>query len=433
MIVNVPLDAIYPNPYQTRLVDGETVRDLAEDILANGLLQAPVGRLIIDGKPPFDKHVYQLDNFGAIKANGHVVVELAFGHRRWTAFRMLASDPAYAGRGIDSMPIRLDDLTDVQMADLAWSENEQRKQHTPIERSLAIKHRMEKFGWNQHEIADHMRLSRPVITNALRLLDLPEAIQGNIQDGQLSERQAMALLGLFGLPEELRKTAEGGWNGNTKPSAIVSMALEGASSDAVRQKVDELIGFYSRVITWPVGHEFYKPADSASIRCSDCQYLLQRGQKQHCLLVSCWDGKSAAWAAENKPAPAPTAPARPAPEPAYIRPDTTRYSNPAQPAVEVVDENDDAPQVEQPEAPPEPETTTELMPPAPAAAKTWASTTVVLTLTFQPEDGNQDGRMVLVAARAGQAVGMKVFREHQVLLEGPLADMILNLKAQFGE
>lgn len=444
IIVNVPLEKIYPNPYQTRMVDGESVKELAEDILANGLMQVPAGRLSeMHGKPVQYQQMTQEAVQESLSNGG--CVELAFGHRRWTAYRMLASDPAYAGRGVDSMPVRIEQLTDIQMADQAWSENEMRRQHTPIERALAIQQRMKKFNWSQQEIADHMRISRPVISNALRLLTLPDGIQGNIQDGLLSERQAMALLSLFDLPEELRKTAEDGWNVSCKPSAVVQQAMDGESSDAIRHHVDVIIGSYARVITWPGNHEFYQPADSASIRCSDCQFFLPRNGKTHCLKTTCWEGKSAVWLKEAEPTPQPSA-AHPAPsgptdehrkiDDAFRRPapelPDSRYTKPTpftpSKDIDVIDE--EAQPEPEPEAPPEPNPSNPLE--NPLSPLTWAKSTITMTITWNAEDGSPDGRLVMIAARANQAMPiMKVYRENQVLLDGPLGDVLMGLESQF--
>jgi ParB/RepB/Spo0J family partition protein len=224
MISKIPLGDITHNPWQTRSAepDPEYIAALAADIADNGLLQTPIGRR--DGER----------------------VQLAFGHNRLAAYRLLhdLKDNSDITGDYSAMPIQVMTLEDQQMADFAWSENEQRRDLNPIERALAIRQRMDDFGWDLETAAAHTGLSRPAVSNILRLLKLPGEIQAAVADAGVSERAAAALLGLFDLPESVRKDAEHGWD-EVRPSAIMNAALDGESSEVIRKRINRLVEQYA--------------------------------------------------------------------------------------------------------------------------------------------------------------------------------------------
>jgi ParB/RepB/Spo0J family partition protein len=113
MIRQVELEHIQQNPWQTRgLPPDGYIQELAEDIRQNGLLQTPIGRLT-----------------GTLIEEG---IQLAFGHNRLAAFRWLNTQDLNVWR---FMPVDIQKLSDEQMAMLAWSENERRRDLTPLERA----------------------------------------------------------------------------------------------------------------------------------------------------------------------------------------------------------------------------------------------------------------------------------------------------------
>lgn len=209
----IELDCIYPNPWQTRMaeVDPEYIAGLAVDIARNGLLQTPIGRR---------------------RGDDEEIVELAFGHNRLAAFVHLAADiPDTWGE----MPVDIRELSDEQMAAFAWSENEKRRDITAIERARAIERRIADFGWSNRDVEEHLGVDHSTVSNTLRLLKLPDYIQDAIQEGKISERQAMAILVLFEVPEfkeipYFRTRKE-----------IVDRAFEGMSSDWLRKEVSEYL------------------------------------------------------------------------------------------------------------------------------------------------------------------------------------------------
>jgi ParB/RepB/Spo0J family partition protein len=260
-ILKVPLDKIFANPWQTRqgTPDPEYIKDLALNIAANGLLQNPAGRLILNDKP-LDPSAYG-GPAAALADEPESKVQLAFGHNRLAAFRWLFDlrNNSDVPGDFSRIPVEVGLLTDEQMADFAWSENEKRRDHTPLERALAIQKRIEHFGWTQQEIAEHLGISRSVIANSLRLLKLPEDILSHLQSGELIERQAHAILSLFDLPESLRIQAQTHWNIETRPENILADAMLGISSDVIRQRIEKMINSFCKSlgdVPWKLDDRF---------------------------------------------------------------------------------------------------------------------------------------------------------------------------------
>jgi ParB/RepB/Spo0J family partition protein len=308
MIYAIPLDRITNNPWQTRQADNqEYIMELAQDIRANGLLQTPLGRLTDEKGEIIAYEILPRIPDAFLNVN-KLNIQLAFGHNRLAAYKLLAEQDA--GRddkfGYDMMPVEIRDLTDEQMADAAWSENEKRRDHTPLERALAIQKRIDSFAWTHDQVAEHLGISRSAVSNCLRLLKLPEGVQAQLQDGSLSERQAMALLPLYDLPQELLDAAERSGNDrvygaySVTPARIVAAAIDGKSSDEIRRMIDEIINRYSKRLEksgWPL--EAKKPFETIqglkSLDCKSCQYLIVRDKERRCLAPICFKVKEETW------------------------------------------------------------------------------------------------------------------------------------------
>jgi ParB/RepB/Spo0J family partition protein len=206
------------NPWQTRSrePDPAYIQELAQDIKANGLLQTPIGRII--------------------QINGSAQVQLAVGHNRLRAYLYLK---------LPLMPVDVRELSDEQMADFAWSENEKRRDHTAIERAMAIQKRIDDFGWSNRVCSEHLGIDHSTLSNILRLLKLPENIQDEILQGKLSERQAEAMLPIFDVPASMDRNF-GFWSYRFSEQAHISINTlseivikQGWSSDVIRKVVDE--------------------------------------------------------------------------------------------------------------------------------------------------------------------------------------------------
>ena len=164
--LTIDLDDIVPNPQQPREeFPDETLAGLAASIREVGVLQPVVVR-----PNPND--------------DGYVLVA---GERRWRAARLagLEQIPAVVRRGDD-----ISGLTE------ALVENIQREDLTPLEEAAAYRQLLEDFGLTHEEVGARVGKSRPVITNTLRLLQLPAPIQVRLASGALSAGHCRPLLSL---------------------------------------------------------------------------------------------------------------------------------------------------------------------------------------------------------------------------------------------
>ena len=155
--------AITPNPRQPRQVfDEDALAELADSILAVGLLQPVVVRAVMPGH-----------------------YEIVMGERRWRACQRagLSYVPAIVRRTAD------DDL----LRD-ALIENLHREQLNPLEEAAAYQQLLDDFGATHEELAQRVGRSRPHISNTLRLLQLPPEVQARVAAGVLSAGHARALL-----------------------------------------------------------------------------------------------------------------------------------------------------------------------------------------------------------------------------------------------
>lgn len=251
-IQDVPVGMIDDNPFQPR-VDYTGIEELAADIAANGLLQVPKGRRMPDGR-----------------------VQLQYGHRRLRAVMQL---------GWKTMPVEVQTLIDDHdMAVRAWSENHNRQDFTAIDQARYFRKLID-TGWTQKAIAERLGLSAPTISNTLRLLELPDDLQAKVAEKQLSARQGEALVSLMTLPESIRKAGERRWEDNSKPSSIVQAALNGASSDVIRQRTTDLI----RLSTTAVHDEPWYDmslSDGAGViesyTCKSCSLAIKRDSGVFC-------------------------------------------------------------------------------------------------------------------------------------------------------
>ncbi len=159
----LPLDAVVPNPRQPRQVfDEQDMAELVHSIREVGLLQPVVVRETAPG-----------------------AYELIMGERRWRASR---------SAGLDTIGAIVRDTTDEDLLRDALLENLHRSQLNPLEEAAAYQQLLDDFGCTQEELADRIGRSRPQVTNTLRLMKLPPAVQRRVAAGVLSAGHARALL-----------------------------------------------------------------------------------------------------------------------------------------------------------------------------------------------------------------------------------------------
>jgi ParB family transcriptional regulator, chromosome partitioning protein len=191
VFVEIPIGDVVANPHQPRVhFDEESLGELAASITQLGVLQPILVRLIDDR--------YQL----------------IAGERRWRAARRA---------GLATVPAIVRTSDDVSAIEQALVENLHREDLTPLEEAAAYQQLIEDFELTHEEIAHRVGKSRSAITNTLRLLALPPAVQHLLADGKLSAGHARALLGTpnRALQEQLaRLAAAEGWSVRTVEDAV---------------------------------------------------------------------------------------------------------------------------------------------------------------------------------------------------------------------
>lgn len=295
MWAEVPLERIERNPWQTRPVDRGHARTLADDIRANGLLQPPVARILLHGHL-VDPALYG----GVLPALGdepEAVVELALGHHRLAAYRLLAAEDGGPEGRWGRMPLDVRQLDSYQMALAAWSENEKRRDVNPLERARAIERMVQDFGWSQAVIAENLGLSRPVVSNSLRLLGLPQKMQEQLAQGALSERQAMALLPLYDLPKGALTRVEKIYS-FPRPSEVIEHAGEHAS-DRIREDVGRILQNATLRLDVVWAGEAFEEQGLKAQRCDECGERMRFEKNMRCPHATCYERKAAIWAARR--------------------------------------------------------------------------------------------------------------------------------------
>lgn len=171
-LLEIPIDAVIPNPHQPRREFAEdALNELADSIRSEGLLQPIVVRAVEFGQ-------YQL----------------IAGERRWRACQIV---------GMKRIPARIMDVSEASSAVLSLIENLQRADLNPIEESIGYASLMRDFDLTQEAVAERVGKGRATIANALRLLQLDREIQGYLAKGMLSTGHAKALLGIEDVDERI--------------------------------------------------------------------------------------------------------------------------------------------------------------------------------------------------------------------------------------
>lgn len=109
------------------------------------------------------------------------------GERRWRASRIA---------GLTEIPAVIVTSDGITAAEMALVENIQRSDLSPVEEAMGYRDLINTFGLTQEQVADKVGKSRSAVTNALRLLDLPEETLEMLADGRISQGHAKVLLGL---------------------------------------------------------------------------------------------------------------------------------------------------------------------------------------------------------------------------------------------
>lgn len=169
--VEIPTERISPNPRQPRQVfDEDAMAELVASIREVGLLQPVVVRAVGDDR-----------------------YELVMGERRWRAVQQA---------GLPAVPAILRETGEEDLLRDALLENLHRSQLNPLEEAAAYQQLLDDFACTQEELSRRLGRSRPQISNTLRLLRLPAAVQRRVAAGLLSAGHARALLAMSSPSEQ---------------------------------------------------------------------------------------------------------------------------------------------------------------------------------------------------------------------------------------
>ncbi len=168
-LLELELEEIRPNAFQPRVqFDSASLDELADSIREHGVLQPIVVRRAENG------------------------YELVAGERRWRAAQKA---------GLARIPALVQDVSDEKMLERALVENIQRADLNAIEEANAYQLLVDEFHLTQEEVATRVGKSRTAVTNTLRLLKLPTAVQQAVLNAEISMGHARALLSL---PKQLQ-------------------------------------------------------------------------------------------------------------------------------------------------------------------------------------------------------------------------------------
>jgi ParB family chromosome partitioning protein len=162
---SISIDLLEPGPFQPRrhMAPG-AMAELVESIKARGILQPLLAR----------RHPNEAERF-----------QIIAGERRWRAAQQA---------GLHDVPVLLRDLADSEAMAASLVENLQRQDLNAIEEAEGYKRLIEEFGLTQEQLGAAVGKSRSHIANSIRLLQLPDSVRAQVQEGALSAGHARALL-----------------------------------------------------------------------------------------------------------------------------------------------------------------------------------------------------------------------------------------------
>jgi ParB family chromosome partitioning protein len=164
-LLTLPVESLVPGKYQPRTRMGEeALRDLAESIRSQGLMQPILARTTSGGR-----------------------YEIIAGERRWRASQLA---------GLVEVPVLVKDVGDDAALKMALIENIQREDLNPLEEAHGLQRLINEFDMTHQGVAESVGRSRTAVSNLLRLLNLTKPVQTMLMDGELEMGHARALLAL---------------------------------------------------------------------------------------------------------------------------------------------------------------------------------------------------------------------------------------------
>ncbi|MDP4119565.1 MAG: ParB/RepB/Spo0J family partition protein [Bacillota bacterium] len=213
--VKLKLSEIEPNRTQPRSeFNDEALVELAASISQHGVLQPLLVRPLLTG--------------------GYQIVA---GERRFRASRMA---------GLSEVPVVIRELSDSETMEIALIENLQREDLSAIEEALGYKTLIDTYNFTQDEVSKSVGKSRPAVTNALRLLNLPEQVIDMIKNGDLSAGHARALLAIHD-EAELIKAAEQAKNTEMSVRDLEKLAKKVNTPTKKKSEKEKKSSYFSEV------------------------------------------------------------------------------------------------------------------------------------------------------------------------------------------
>ena len=224
-VVRLPVADITANPAQPRRhFDDDAMAELVSSVRAHGILQPILVR-------PF--------------GGRHQIIA---GERRWRAAQ---------AAGLHEMPVVVRELDEREVAEIGLIENVQRADLNAIEEARGYQRLIAEFGHTQAALADIVGKSRSHLTNLLRLLDLPAAVQALVEAGKLSMGHARALVGVEDAQTLAEKAVQQGLSvraleqlvanqktpsRSSKAGTAAAPAANDPNSEALEEQLAEAIG-----------------------------------------------------------------------------------------------------------------------------------------------------------------------------------------------
>jgi ParB family transcriptional regulator, chromosome partitioning protein len=247
-LLEIPVDAIHPNPKQPRRrFEPEAASGLADSVRRQGVIQPLL-----------------------VRPRGVGGYEIVAGERRWRAARE-------AGR--QTVPAVVRTVDDRETLLLGLVENVAREALTPIEEARAYAVLIEEFDLSLGDVAERVGRSKPSVSNRIRLLELPDDVLGMVERGQLSEGHARAVLAVpdhEGRRRLAREIVRRGlsvraaeqrakWAGARQKPRTHSAPVDPALAERVRTALATLTGYNARVAPGRVELPFADEHDLAEI------------------------------------------------------------------------------------------------------------------------------------------------------------------------
>jgi len=247
-LLEIPVDAIHPNPKQPRRrFEAEAASGLADSVRRQGVIQPLL-----------------------VRPRGIGGYEIVAGERRWRAARE-------AGR--QTVPAVVRSVDDRETLLLGLVENVAREALTPIEEARAYAVLIDDFDLSLGEVAERVGRSKPSVSNRIRLLELPDDVLGMVERGQLSEGHARAVLAVpdhEGRRRLAREIVRRGlsvraaeqrakWAGARQRPRTRSVPVDPALAARVRDSLKALTGYDARIANGRIELPFADEHDLAEI------------------------------------------------------------------------------------------------------------------------------------------------------------------------